>query len=67
MPNYFCQDSDKKLGKPWKIAEAAVFVLYFIISVSYLRILVVVSFRPMLQCLQCFDTVGWVAGRASSL
>jgi len=67
MQNYFCQDSDKKLGKLWKIAEAPVFVLYFIISVLYLRILVVVSFRPMLQCLQCFDTVGWVAGRASSL
>jgi len=29
--------------------------------------LVIYSMPTTIQCLQCFDTVGWVAGRASSL
>ena len=27
----------------------------------------ILGFRPKFSCLQCFDAVGWVAGRASGL
>ena len=36
-------------------------------AVNGLVVVVVLVVVVILDCLQCFDTVGWVAGRASSL
>jgi len=31
------------------------------------NMLLMATFQVILHCLQCFDTVGWTSGRASSL
>jgi len=38
-----------------------------IVEVSWLFCLICNFFVALFLCLQCFDTVGWAAGRASGL
>jgi len=44
-----------------------VFVNFVIVSLQCFLIVSPLLFISYLACLQCYDTVGWAAGRASGL
>jgi len=63
----------KRPSTAWHLTEFFVCILHYHSFNSYFRYYVDMSasslflFQDMTGCLQFFDTVGWVAGRASAL